>query len=56
MTHTHGLKSPLKDGEECELCETHGEAFEMPDYEVMSDNEAEDPSYELEEEDFEELD
>jgi hypothetical protein len=59
VKHTHGLKSPLKDGEDCELCEMHGEAFEMPEYEVMGSeegSEAGDPTYELEEEDFEDLD
>lgn len=54
--HTHGLMSPLKEGEECELCEMHGEAFDLPEYEMVSDNEAEDPNYELEEEDFDEID
>jgi hypothetical protein len=56
VKHTHGLTSPAGD---CELCEMHGEAFEMPEYEVMGSeegSEAGDPTYELEEEDFDDLD
>jgi hypothetical protein len=56
VKHTHGLTSPAGD---CELCEMHGEAFEMPEYEVMGSeegSEAGDPTYALEEEDFDDLD
>ncbi len=43
-------KSSVK--EVVELCESHGDEVELPD----TDNDAKDPTYELEEEDFDELD
>ena len=59
--HTHSLTSPpLK--EACDLCETHGMPFEVPEYEeetksVVSENEKDDdPDFKLTEEDFDESD
>lgn len=49
--HTHGLTSPVPDTG-CDLCETHGMPFEIPEYEEERD----DPTYTLEEEDFDEID
>ncbi len=46
LEHTHGVDET---DEACELCEMHGAAFEVPEYE-------EDPDYVLEEEDFDEDD
>jgi hypothetical protein len=56
--HTHGLTSPVPDSG-CDLCETHGMPFEIPEYEAEGDDDDEhDPTYipALEEEDFDELD
>lgn len=59
--HSHGLTSPpLK--EACDLCETHGMPFEVPEYEYeeeekkkeKDDDEIEDPDFKLEEDDFDE--
>ncbi len=57
LEHTHGLTSPVP-GDGCELCETHGEAFEMPEYEIEMemDDRRDDPDWELEEEDFDDID
>ena len=54
--HSHGLTSPpLK---ECELCETHGMPFEIPEYEEETKekekDEIEDPDFKLTEDDFDE--
>ena len=49
--HTHGITSPVPDSG-CDLCETHGMPFEIPTYE----EEEEDPTFTLEEEDFDEID
>lgn len=58
--HTHGLTSPPLKENPCDLCETHGMPFELPDYEEVPKNkkkdEDDDPDYVLEEEDFEEDD
>lgn len=54
LKHTHEMGE--KPEEECELCETHGEAFELPEYEMEDeevDDTAGDPDWRLEEEDFE---
>ena len=59
--HTHGLTSPVPDTG-CDLCETHGMPFEIPEYEeeedpeLGGDDEKHDPTYALEEEDFDEID
>jgi hypothetical protein len=55
--HTHGLTSPVPDSG-CDLCETHGMPFEIPEYEAEGDDDEHDPTYvpALEEEDFDELD
>lgn len=56
--HTHGLTSPVPDTG-CDLCETHGMPFEIPAYEEEEDPELvekHDPTYTLEEEDFDEID
>lgn len=52
--HTHGLTSPpLK--ETCELCDTHGMPFEVPEYEEEIEKEKEnDPDFKLTEDDFDE--
>ena len=58
--HTHSLTSPpLK--EACDLCETHGMPFEVPEYEeetksVASEKGDDDPDFKLTEDDFEESD
>jgi hypothetical protein len=53
--HTHGMTSPVPDTG-CDLCETHGMPFEIPEYEEEEDGN--DPTYipALEEEDFDEID
>ncbi len=54
--HTHGLTSPVPDSG-CDLCETHGAPFEIPEYETDEiEEENDDPTYILEEEDFDEID
>lgn len=54
--HTHGLTSPVPDSG-CDLCETHGAPFEIPEYETDEiEEEKDDPTYVLEEEDFDEID
>lgn len=56
--HTHGLTSPAPDSG-CDLCETHGAPFEIPEYEsdeIVEEEERADPTYVLEEEDFDEID
>jgi hypothetical protein len=53
--HTHGLTSPVPDSG-CDLCETHGAPFEIPEYESDEIEEKDDPTYVLEEEDFDEID
>ena len=58
LKHDHEVGE--KPEEECELCETHGEAFEMPEYEMVVENneeeeKKEDPDWALEEEDFEDF-
>lgn len=64
--HTHGLTSPPLKENPCELCDTHGMPFEVPEYEEdkASDLDAEvemaydptDPDFVLGEEDFDESD
>lgn len=52
--HTHGLTSPpLK---ECELCDTHGMPFEIPEYEEDEEEieKKDDPDFKLTEDDFDE--
>lgn len=58
--HTHEIgEEPEK---ECEVCEKYGDVFEVPEYEeynempIEEDNEDKDPSWGLEEEDFDEDD
>lgn len=57
--HDHEIgKEPGEEG--CELCETHGEAFEMPEYEVMDDefeekDDERDVDWKLEEEEFDDV-
>ncbi len=58
--HTHGLTSPVPDTG-CDLCETHGMPFEIPEYEEEVEEDPElgekhDPTYTLEEEDFDDID
>jgi hypothetical protein len=57
--HTHGLTSPAPDTG-CDLCETHGKPFEIPEYEAEGEDpeldDPTDPTYTLEEEDFDEID
>jgi hypothetical protein len=61
--HTHGLTSPPLKENPCELCDTHGMPFEVPEYEEeIVETETEmaydptDPDFRLEEEDFEDSD
>lgn len=60
--HTHSLTSPPLKENPCELCETHGMPFEVPEYEEDKSVEEEmeydptDPEFVLNEEDFEESD
>ena len=53
--HTHSLTSPPLKENPCELCETHGMPFEVPEYEEDKPEDiAADPDFVLGEEDFEE--
>ncbi len=57
--HTHSLTSPPLKENPCELCDTHGMPFEVPEYEEDKPEEAEaeaevDPDFVLGEEEFEE--
>ena len=56
--HTHGLTSPPLKENPCELCETHGMPFEVPEYEeeIMEEEDPTDPDFRLAEEDFEDSD
>jgi hypothetical protein len=55
--HTHSLTSPPLKENPCELCETHGMPFEVPEYEDMEyAYDPTDPEFVLNEEDFEESD
>ena len=62
--HTHEPGEEPVEGEECELCEKHGDVFEVPEYEEVDkselldeeDDTKGDPNWELTEEDLEELD
>ena len=50
--HSHEIgEEPEK---ECEVCEKYGDVFELPEYEEAGDDEKVDPSWGLEEEDFDE--
>ena len=52
--HTHEIGEKPED-EECEVCEKYGDVFEVPEYEEDK-SENGDPTYTLEEEDFDEDD
>jgi hypothetical protein len=56
--HTHSLTSPPLKENPCELCETHGMPFEVPEYEEDMEYayDPTDPEFVLNEEDFEESD
>lgn len=54
--HTHGLTSPPLDTKACDLCDTHGMPFEIPEYEDDTKSNDEDPDFKLTEEDFDESD
>ncbi len=54
--HTHGLTSPPLKENPCDLCETHGMPFEVPEYEEELAYDPTDPEFVLTEDVFDESD